>query len=246
MNFYKHHIGDYAKKTGALTMLQHGAYCLLLHAYYGTEKPLPHQDLYKICRANTKKERESVDQIVTRFWHRTETGWVNTRADEEIEKAQRLRELAKENGSQGGRPAKAVSKPNGFQNHNPAGSGKKPSGLHSRLQTPDSTNQIPEKDSKTGGEEKPRAARSAAPSRLPDDFDLTEDRYAYALGKGVEPESTFEAFRAYWHAKPKDNTKLDWDLTWQSWVLREAKDRRERTPPRKTRFEQAMEQIDGD
>ncbi len=146
VNFFKHHIGDYLKKTGTLSTVQHGVYFLMLMEYYGTEKPLPDgRDLYKICRANTKKERESVDEIVTRFWQRTETGLVNKRADEEIEKAQRIRELAKENGTQGGRPPKAVSKPSGFQNQNPAGFKNKPSGLHSRLQTPDSTNHYPDK-----------------------------------------------------------------------------------------------------
>jgi uncharacterized protein YdaU (DUF1376 family) len=217
VNFYKHHIGDYAKKTGALTLLQHGAYFLLMQAYYGTEKPLPPQDLYKICRANTKKERECVDGIVQRFWQRTETGWVNSRCDEEIQKAQWLRELAKENGSQGGRPPKAEPKPNGFQNQNPTGFKKKPSGLHSRLQTPDSTSH--NSKSKRGREER----ASAPPARLPLDFALTQEREEVAIIAGVDPERTFEKFRDHFLAAagPKGN-RADWDAAWRIWCRDEA------------------------
>jgi uncharacterized protein YdaU (DUF1376 family) len=81
MNFYKHHIGDYAKKTAHLTVLEHGAYLLMLHAYYGTEKPLPFgRDLYRICRAFGKKERAAVDKVAAQFWTRTDAGYVNGRA----------------------------------------------------------------------------------------------------------------------------------------------------------------------
>jgi uncharacterized protein YdaU (DUF1376 family) len=38
MHYYKRNLGDYAKKTGRLTMLQHGAYTLLIDSCYDREK----------------------------------------------------------------------------------------------------------------------------------------------------------------------------------------------------------------
>lgn len=133
MNFYKHHIGDYAKKTAHLTVLEHGAYLLMLHAYYGTEKPLPFgRDLYRICRAFGKKERAAVDKVAAQFWTRTDAGYVNGRAFDEIKEASELGDIARENGKLGGRP----KKPSGLSENNPAGSFLKPNGK--AIQTPDS------------------------------------------------------------------------------------------------------------
>ena len=106
VNFYKHHIGDYAKKTVHLSMLEHGAYLLLLHAYYGTEKPLPMDSLYRIARAHTGAERAAVDSVVAQFWKKTDAGLINGRAFAEIEHASELVVTAQENGRKGGRPKK--------------------------------------------------------------------------------------------------------------------------------------------
>jgi len=38
MNYFKFHIGDYAKKCGRLSMLEHGAYTQLIQACYDRER----------------------------------------------------------------------------------------------------------------------------------------------------------------------------------------------------------------
>ena len=55
MNYYRRFMGDYAKKTAALSFAEHGAYTLLLDELYSTETPLPaeHEALYRLCRAMT-------------------------------------------------------------------------------------------------------------------------------------------------------------------------------------------------
>lgn len=85
MNYYPHHIGDYAKDTAHLTLLQHGAYRLLLDHVYATEKPLPSAkaELYRICRAATKADRDAVDYVVGKFF----PDGTNPRASEELAKA---------------------------------------------------------------------------------------------------------------------------------------------------------------
>lgn len=90
-----------------------------------------------------------------------------------------------------------------------------------------------------------RGAGEPRSTRIPDDFELTDIRRAYAESKGVDPESTFEAFCAYWRSKPKHADKLSWDLTWQSWVLKDAKDAKQRNgSARKTKFAQLTERLD--
>ena len=41
VNYYERHLGDYARDTAHLTMVEHGAYTLLLDRYYATESPIP-------------------------------------------------------------------------------------------------------------------------------------------------------------------------------------------------------------
>jgi uncharacterized protein YdaU (DUF1376 family) len=105
LNFYKHHLGDYAKKTAALSVTQHGAYLLMLHHFYATEEPLPvGRDLYRLLRADSKPERDAIDFIVAKFWRQEEGGLVNDRALIEIQAAEHQRSVNKEVGKLGGNP----------------------------------------------------------------------------------------------------------------------------------------------
>jgi hypothetical protein len=57
-------------------------------------------------------------------------------------------------------------------------------------------------------------------TRLPADWQLPEDWRVWCVENrpGLDPDTTAEAFRDYWHAKPgKDACKLDWLATWRNW-----------------------------
>ena len=86
MHFYKRHLGDYAKDTGHLALLDHGAYTVLLDWTYATERPLPveKEALYRICRATKKFEQASVDRVVAEFFPVLEGQRFNKRAVAEI------------------------------------------------------------------------------------------------------------------------------------------------------------------
>ena len=90
MIFYKHFLGDYRRDTGHLSMLEHGAYRLLLDAFYATEKPLPLEPrrLYRLVGAVEAAERAAVDAVLDEFWERTQDGWTNARAAIELESQQ--------------------------------------------------------------------------------------------------------------------------------------------------------------
>lgn len=124
MNFYKHFLGDYARDTAHLSLMEHGAYRTLLDTYYATEAPLPADNsaLYRIAKAIEPAERKAVDSVIEQFFHKGEDGkYHNTRADAEVEKAKAFAEKNKEKGKLGGRPKKPDDKPKGKPGENPLG-----------------------------------------------------------------------------------------------------------------------------
>lgn len=106
MNYYERHLGDYAKDTAHLTMIEHGAYSLLLDRYYGTEQGIPADQAHRVARARTREEKQAVDAVLGEFFTLVDGIWINQRAEEEIVKAQGKIKAAQENGKRGGRPKK--------------------------------------------------------------------------------------------------------------------------------------------
>lgn len=106
MNYYEHHLGDYAKGTGHLTMLEHGAYRLLLDRYYSTEAGIPADQAHRLARARSKGERLAVDLVLSEFFDLLDGVWINRRAEEEIAAARVRIDAARQNGKKGGRPRK--------------------------------------------------------------------------------------------------------------------------------------------
>lgn len=104
MNYYERHIGDYARDTGYLSVLEHGIYCLLLDRYYATEQPIPANKAHRIARAHSKKEKSAVDVVLDEFFLLQEDGWHNKRCDEEIARFHARAAAQQENGKKGGRP----------------------------------------------------------------------------------------------------------------------------------------------
>lgn len=85
MNYYQRHLGDYARDTGHLTLLEHGVYAVLLDWQYGTEKPLPAdlESIHRICRAFSKSEKSAANRVRNEFFD--EAGW-NKRVKRELDK----------------------------------------------------------------------------------------------------------------------------------------------------------------
>jgi uncharacterized protein YdaU (DUF1376 family) len=119
MNYYERHLGDYAKDTAHLTMLEHGAYNLLLDRYYGTEKGIPADQVYRVARARSKDERAAVDTVLNEFFDLSGGLWIKNRCAEEIAKAQAKIDASRLNGKKGGRPK-----------NNPTGTQEEPTGFH--------------------------------------------------------------------------------------------------------------------
>ncbi len=111
MNFYPHHIGDYAKDTAHLSMVEDGAYRRLLDIYYTRERPLPGdlKVIYRLARARTKVERDAIDAVLQEFFvNGDDLSFRHNRCEKEIENAQSRISAAQKNGAKGeGRENKA-------------------------------------------------------------------------------------------------------------------------------------------
>jgi len=85
MHYYSFNIGDYASHTRNLSLLEDLAYRRLLDEYYLHEHPL-NVSVTAVARQIGMREHEDcIKFILDSFFILTESGWINTRADREIE-----------------------------------------------------------------------------------------------------------------------------------------------------------------
>jgi uncharacterized protein YdaU (DUF1376 family) len=68
MQYYKRHLGDYAKKAGRLSMLQHGAYTLLLDSCYDREEFPTLEQAIEWTWASTPEEKQAVEFVLSKFF----------------------------------------------------------------------------------------------------------------------------------------------------------------------------------
>lgn len=124
VNYFELYPGDYLRDTGELSLIQHGAFLLLMASCYSTEKGLPSEPmgLFRITSALTPEEQEATLFVANRFFELCDDGRLRSeRIDEDIQKAKVRIEAAKANGAKGGRPRKAKQ--------NPDETGNKPTGF---------------------------------------------------------------------------------------------------------------------
>ena len=84
MHYYKRNLGDYAKKAGRLSMLQHGAYTLLIDACYDREQFPTMQDAIDWTWASSAAEIEAVEFVLRKFFVLTDGVYVQNRIQQEI------------------------------------------------------------------------------------------------------------------------------------------------------------------
>ena len=101
MHYYKRNIGDYAKKAGRLSMLEHGAYTLLMDAVYDRETFPTLEEALDWAWARDEAEVAAVKFILSKFFELQEDGrYVQNRIQEEFNsykaKAETNARIAKE------------------------------------------------------------------------------------------------------------------------------------------------------
>jgi uncharacterized protein YdaU (DUF1376 family) len=84
MHYYKRNLGDYAKKAGRLSMLQHGSYTLLIDACYDREQFPTRDEAIDWTWASSTAEIEAVDFVLSKFFTLEDGRYVQKRIQEEI------------------------------------------------------------------------------------------------------------------------------------------------------------------
>lgn len=86
MHYYTFNIGDYMRDTAHLDEMEDLAYRRMLDLYYLKEMPLPVsvQDIAKLIRMRTHSE--SIANVLREFFTLTNSGYINNKADETLNK----------------------------------------------------------------------------------------------------------------------------------------------------------------
>jgi uncharacterized protein YdaU (DUF1376 family) len=215
MHYYKRNIGDYAKKAGRLTMLQHGAYTLLIDSCYDREVFPTLDQAIEWTWASTEAEVEAVKFVLSRFFTLNKDGqYVQDRILEELlhyhAKADTNKRIADEreakrkvNGTKGKRnvneSSKDVNEP--LPNHKPITTKQEPS-------------------EKRGSK------------KCPKDFTVTDDMMSWARAECplVNAAEQTEVFRDYEFSAARS----DWLGTWRNWMRKANKYAAEKSPYQKT------------
>lgn len=200
MNYYERHLGDYARDTAHLSLVEHGAYTILLDRFYATEQGIPQDQAHRIARARTKEERAAVDAVLAEFFVLENGAYVQKRALGEIEKAQARIKAARENGRTGGRPKR-----------NPEPTRQEPTGFSGETQ-----NKALHLSTSPPSSLRSEGAAKRPSKRCPEDFVIPDDAMAAMRLEcpTVDLERETRKFRD--HTYP--HARSDWLATWRNWI----------------------------
>lgn len=162
MNYYEHHLGDWAAATGHLTWDEDMAYTRLLRAYYHHEKPIADGQQYRLAKASTPAQKRAVDQVLSEFFELRDGAYHQKRADAEIARYQDKQRKAK--ASANARWSQCERIPDAMRTHSEGNA----------LQTPVTRHQ-----------ENPPTPRKRGKPALPAGFDEFWESYPRRVAKGT-------------------------------------------------------------
>lgn len=85
MHYYKRNIGDYHKKAGRLSMLEHGAYTLLIDSCYDREQFPTLEEANDWAWARTDAELAAVKFVLSKFFTLEDGVYIQNRIKEELD-----------------------------------------------------------------------------------------------------------------------------------------------------------------
>ena len=153
MHYYKRNLGDYAKKAGRLTMLQHGAYTLLIDSCYDREVFPTLEQAIEWTWASTEAEVEAVKFVLSRFFTLSDNGqYIQDRILQELleyqAKSDKNRQIAIERETK--RKEKSTNREQvvneSSPNHKPITTNHKPLTIKKQITTPEGVDESLWKD----------------------------------------------------------------------------------------------------
>lgn len=192
---------DIQAKTRHLSMMERGAYQLMLDHYYATRKPLPADvdRIMRLCVAKTADERAAVKFVLEEFFTLQADGWHNKRADKELAKQAVLHERGK-----AGADARWGAKPDASD----VPDGSETGGIPQPHTTTTTTTTATSKTTTTGKAGARKRASHKTP--IPEGFQVSERVRQWAASRGfTHLEQHCEAFIS--KCKANDYRRADWD-----------------------------------
>lgn len=237
MNYIQFHVGDWDSSTRLLSPLEKGIYIDLLMLYYSTERPIMRSECERISRAYATEERQALEYVLERFFHRDGDAYVNRRCEEEIAKAAEKSKKAKKSADARWNKASRASDnsseseicgcerntdvdANGMRTH----SERSADGMLTNNQEP-----ITSIEGKESKKERHAITQAFNLSSLPSDW----SDYCKQARPDLDPQTVFLDFAFYFtKGQGKDNRRSEkgWAQSWQGWVRRQKEVRAPKAP----------------
>jgi uncharacterized protein YdaU (DUF1376 family) len=241
MHYYKRNLGDYAKKTGRLSILQHGVYNLLIDCCYDREQFPTIEEAIEWTWASSKEEVEAVEFVLRRFFTLEDGRYVQKRIAEEIAeyraKAETNRRvsIAREQAKRARVDHESCS-----EDHESCTSRSPVVAKPQPNQEPRTSNQEPRE--KERGQNAADAAKTPRARAIPDGFP-GQDEFDWCRQERADlaVETVAATFRDYHLAK--GSTMKSWPAAWRTWVRKERLPLRPMAQPYKTALEKQAEVI---
>lgn len=198
-------IADYLADTQHLTRDEHGAYLLLLMAYWRKGEPLADDDrkLAAIAKASPAEWRR-LRPVLSEFFQVGDGVWKQKRVDAELARAKAIRAKRSEAGAKGadGRwqtddKPMANAMANAWQN--------------------DAISPSPPPVEANASTIFPASRRKSPGTPLPSDWGPTDAHRQKAAALGVDCDFQAEKFKAW--AEAKDARNVKWDRAFDNWLL---------------------------
>ena len=212
MHYYQFNIGDYASHTRYLTPMQDLAYRRLLDLYYLHEKPIPKLNPAALIGLNDCLT--DVEQVLNDYFTPTDNGWVNKRANEQIDEYRNKQKSASLAGKKSAEVRKANKEATPEQPFNDRLTDVQLNINHKPL----NIKQEPIKELAT------KVAQTKT-SQLSKDWVLPDEWAIWA--KEQRPDLNInqvaDGFKDYWISEAK--RKADWFATWRNWIRKQRVDK---------------------
>lgn len=259
--WYARRYKDYAEKTAHLSLIEHGAYTLLLDHYYESRSKsqafaLANGEanlnaLFRVCRSQADDERDAIRSVVAQFFYIGEDGYLhNASADRELAKAANVSAARSEAGKEGAEKKKrkretqaidiaidiAIAEANEQANAS-ANDQQTATHTHTQIHTQPQQHQ-PLQPLEVG-----KPVVEARGSRLPPDWKPSQEDITFCqkTRPDLEVAEVASRFRDFWSALPgSKGRKTDWVATWRNWVRNEKQGNRRApttTPSRHSGFD---------